>query len=90
MKFCPVETKLFCGDGQTHSTKLRVAFRNFRKAPKMTSTRIATVLRTLDPKILYKILLCHLTKYLLIDRNGIFKIFKFLSCVTIITLKPNV
>ena len=38
MKFRPVEAELFYGDGQTDTTKLKVAFRNSGIAPKMAST----------------------------------------------------
>jgi hypothetical protein len=69
MKSCPVEAKLFYGDGRTDTTEFLVAFRNFRKALKMTSTRIATLLRTPDAKIVYQMFLCHFAKYLLIDRT---------------------
>ena len=34
MKIGPVGVKLFHADGQTHMTKLIVAFRNFAKVPK--------------------------------------------------------
>jgi hypothetical protein len=34
MKFRPVRAELFHADGWTDMTKLRVAFRNFAKAPK--------------------------------------------------------
>jgi hypothetical protein len=34
MKSRPVEAKYYHVDGQTHTTKLTVAFRNFANAPK--------------------------------------------------------
>jgi hypothetical protein len=36
IKVCPVGAELFHADGQTDTTKLIVAFRNFANAPKMT------------------------------------------------------
>jgi hypothetical protein len=35
MKICPVVAELFHADGQAGVTKLRVAYRNFAKAPTM-------------------------------------------------------
>ena len=34
IKICPLETWLFYADGQTDTTKLVVAYRNFSKKPK--------------------------------------------------------
>jgi len=36
MKICPVGTELFHAGGRTDMMKLRVAFRNFANAPKIT------------------------------------------------------
>jgi hypothetical protein len=49
MKICPVRAELFHADGwtdgQTHTMKLIVAFRNFANAPKKESKYITKVIK---------------------------------------------
>ena len=83
-------------DGQTDTTKLKVAFRNSGIAPKMTSTSPCCSSCNAEPLNCIQNLPLSLCQLLAVRHDtiflkiGVLKMFKFLSCVINITLKPKV